>query len=173
MKNICDWENCSEVANFKAPVEKDNNKKFRWLCLEHIKIFNKKWNYFSGMSQNEIEEFVKSDSTWHRPTQKFSSADNFFNILWNHALNNDQKFFKENLNGKNFSTNLTTKGKEALNLLGLKTTVTWEIIQKKFKTLVKKYHPDMNSGNKIYEEKLKSLTLAYTYLKKHYEKRIK
>ena len=173
MKNICDWEKCNEVAEFKAPVEKDNNRKFRWLCLEHIKIFNKKWNYFEGMSQNEIEEFVKSDSTWHRPTQKFNSADNFFNILWNHALNNDQKFFKEQINGKSFNNNLTARGKEALNLLGLKTTVTWEIIQKRFKILVKKYHPDMNSGNKVYEEKLKSLTLAYTYLKKHYEKRVK
>ena len=50
--------------------------------------------------------------------------------------------------------------------MGLKTTVTWEIIQKKFKTLVKKYHPDMNSGNKKYEEKLKKITLAYTHLKK-------
>ena len=34
-----------------------------------------------------------------------------------------------------------------------------------FKTLVKKFHPDMNSGNKKFEEKLKVITLAYTQLK--------
>ena len=28
---------------------------------EHIKIFNKKWNYFENMSADEIEFFLKSD----------------------------------------------------------------------------------------------------------------
>ena len=36
--------------------------------------------------------------------------------------------------------------------------------------LVKKFHPDMNSGNKKYEEKLKLITLAYTQLKTYREK---
>ena len=65
MKNICEWENCNEIGKFKAPVEKDNSKNFKWLCEEHIKLFNKNWNYFEGMSQNEIENFLKSDLTWH------------------------------------------------------------------------------------------------------------
>ena len=33
MKNICDWNNCNEIGEYKAPVEKDNSKKFRMLCL--------------------------------------------------------------------------------------------------------------------------------------------
>jgi len=45
-------------------------------------------------------------------------------------------------------------------------------VQEKFKKLVKKYHPDMNSGNKKYEEKLKIITLAYTQLKKTYRGKI-
>ena len=36
MKIICDWENCNEPGLYKAPVEKDNSKKYRLLCLEHI-----------------------------------------------------------------------------------------------------------------------------------------
>ena len=44
MKIICDWENCDQIGSYRAPLEKDNSKKFRLLCLEHIKIFNKKWN---------------------------------------------------------------------------------------------------------------------------------
>ena len=39
MKIICDWENCNETGVYKAPVEKDNSKKYRLLCLNHIKIF--------------------------------------------------------------------------------------------------------------------------------------
>ena len=50
MKIICDWENCDQIGSYKAPLEKDNSKKHRLLCLEHIKIFNKKWNYFSILS---------------------------------------------------------------------------------------------------------------------------
>ena len=38
MKIICDWENCSETGAYKAPLEKDNSKKYRLLCLNHIKI---------------------------------------------------------------------------------------------------------------------------------------
>ena len=88
MKNICEWDSCKNVGKFKAPAERDNSKNFKWLCEEHIKLFNKSWNYFDGMSQGEIENFLKSDLTWHRPTQKFGSTDNFFNILWNNTLIN-------------------------------------------------------------------------------------
>ena len=54
MKNICEWKNCKEFGKFKAPAERDNSKKFKLLCDEHIKLFNKSWNYFEGMSDNEI-----------------------------------------------------------------------------------------------------------------------
>ena len=166
MKNICDWKNCKEIGKYKAPTEKDNSKNSRWLCGEHIKLFNNSWNYFNGMSQNEIENFLKSDLTWHRPTQKFGSADNFFNILWNNALNDKFNFFKQEksfnkLNGKQ----LTEKDKDAFRIMDLEFNVDWPTIQKKFKTLVKKLHPDRNSGNKQYEDKLKKITLAYSHLK--------
>ena len=91
MENICEWDSCKKAGGFKAPTEKDNNKKFKWLCKDHIKLFNSKWDYFEGMSQDQIEGFLKSDLTWHRPTQKFSSTDNFFNILWNNALSDKFK----------------------------------------------------------------------------------
>ena len=91
MKNICDWNNCLEEGLYKAPVEKDNSKKYRILCLNHVKEFNKNWNYFEGMNDNQIYEFIKSDMTWHKPTQSFSSSDNFFKILWNNTLKDDVK----------------------------------------------------------------------------------
>jgi len=86
MKTICDWNNCFELGEFKAPVEKDNSKNYRMLCLKHVKEFNKNWNYFAGMSDNEVLDFLKSDITWHKPTQGFSSSDNFFKVLWNNTL---------------------------------------------------------------------------------------
>ena len=164
MKNICDWENCKNVGDYKAPTERDNSRKFMWLCKNHIKLFNKNWNYFDGMSQDEIEKFIKSDLTWHRPTQEFASNDNFFNILWNNALSDKFNIFKENeLTQKN--RKLCEKDKDAFKIMDLKYTSDWTSIQKQFKTLVKKFHPDKNSGNKKYEDKLKKITLAYNHLK--------
>ena len=57
---------------------------------------------------------------------------------------------------------------KAFSILGLSVGMRWEKVQEKFKKLVKKLHPDMNAGNKKYEDKLKVITLAYTQLKNTY-----
>ena len=173
MKNICDWNNCSKEGLYKAPKERDNSKNFRLLCLEHVKEFNKSWNYFSGMDNHQIIEFLKSDMTWHKPTQSFSSSDNFFKILWNNALNDeiDKSRFNNSLkNNKHFR--FTNNDIKAFGILGISVGLKWEKIQQKFKKLVKKFHPDMNSGNRKFEDKLKIITLAYTQLKNTYKDKI-
>ena len=173
MKNICDWDNCKELGEYRAPVEKDNSKKFKMLCLKHVKEFNKNWNYFSGMNDNQIMNFLKSDMTWHKPTQSFSSSDNFFKILWNNTLKDESdkmKIRNEYDHMRQFK--FDHKDIKAFEILGLTVGMKWIKVQEKFKTLVKKFHPDMNSGNKKYEEKLKLITLAYTQLKKTYREKI-
>ena len=166
MENICEWENCKETGKFKAPVEKDNSKKYKWLCEEHIKIFNKSWDYFEGMTQTEFENFLRSDLTWHRPTQQFGSSDNFFNILWNNALGDKFNIFKEDKFYNRLKyRKLNEKDKDAFKIMGLELDADWTDIQKKFKILVKKFHPDRNAGNKKFEDKLKKITLAYSHLK--------
>tara|TARA_A100001035_G_scaffold241431_1_gene207426 strand:+ start:138 stop:665 length:528 start_codon:yes stop_codon:yes gene_type:complete len=173
MKNICDWNNCDELGEYKAPIEKDNSKKFRMLCLKHVKEFNKNWNYFSGMNDNQIMDFLKSDMTWHKPTQSFSSSDNFFKVLWNNTLKDefDNKKIKSDFNYMR-QFKFDNKDIKAFEILGLSVGMKWMKIHEKFKTLVKKFHPDMNLGNKKYEEKLKLITLAYTQLKTTYREKI-
>ena len=173
MKNICEWNNCKEIANYKAPVEKDNSKKYRMLCLKHVKEFNKNWNYFSGMNDEQIIEFIKSDMIWHKPTQSFSSSDNFFKILWNNALKDDAqklKNFEDLDHMKKFR--FSSQDFQAFTILNIPAGLEWKKIQEKFKKLVKKFHPDMNSGYKKFEEKLKIITLAYTQLKNTYRGKI-
>ena len=173
MKNICDWNNCMEIGEFKAPIEKDNSKNFRLLCLNHIKEFNKNWNYFAGMDDKQIYEFLKSDMTWHKPTQSFSSSDNFFKVLWNNALKDDVTNGKfdpsfDHMRQYRFDQNDI----KAFKILGINVGLKWDKIQEKFKKLVKKLHPDMNAGNKKFEDKLKVVTLAYNQLKITYRKKI-
>ncbi len=165
MKIICDWENCDQPGNYRAPVEKDNSKNYRLLCLEHIKLFNKKWNYFFDMTDQQIKYFIKSDLTWHKSTKSFSSSENFFNILWNNALEDKLNIFKSTGFKEYTKTNLTSTDRDALAVMELKYDSKWEEIQKQFKTLVKKYHPDKNLGSRKFEDKLKKITLAYSQLK--------
>ena len=173
MKNICDWNNCSNEGLYKAPKERDNSKNFRLLCLEHVREFNKNWNYFSGMNDQQVIDFLRSDITWHKQTQSFSSSDNFFKVLWNNALKDE--IYKSNLK-KNFDYMQKFKFDhsdiKAFGILGISVGLKWEKIQEKFKKLVKKLHPDMNWGNKKFEDRLKVITLAYTQLKTTYRKKI-
>ena len=173
MENICDYKNCKKIGKHKAPIEKDNSKKFRWLCLDHIKEFNQSWDYFKGMSDQEVCEFLKSDMTWHKPTQSFSSSDSFFKVLWNNTLKDEfdkHKFGSQYNHMNQFKFNHNDI--KAFSILGISVGLKWTKIQEKFKKLVKKFHPDMNSGNKQYEEKLKIITLAYTQLKNTYRGKI-
>ena len=166
------WNNCSKIGEYKAPIEKDNSKRYRLLCLEHIKEFNKNWNYFSGMNDDQVVDFLKSDMVWHKPTQSFSSPDNFFKVLWNNALKDelDKEKLKSNLNHMG-QFRYNHKDIKAFEILGISVGSRWGKIYDKFKLLVKKFHPDMNSGNKKFEEKLKSITLAYTQLKNTYREK--
>ena len=173
MKNICDWNNCFDTGEYKAPIEKDNSKRYRLLCLAHVKEFNKNWNYFSGMNDDQVMDFLKSDMIWHKPTQSFSSSDNFFKVLWNNTLKDE--FDKTKLRGEYNHMNqfkFDANDIKAFSILGVSVGQKWEQIQDQFKTLVKKFHPDINLGNKEYEEKLKLITLAYTQLKNTYKEKI-
>ena len=134
-----------------------------------MKEFNKNWNYFSGMDDRQVLDFLKSDMIWHKPTQSFSSSDNFFKVLWNDTLKDelDKEKFKSDFNHMR-QFKFDHNDIKAFGILGVSVGLKWEKIQDKFKTLVKKFHPDINLGNKEYEEKLKLITLAYTQLKNTY-----
>ncbi len=99
--------------------------------------------------------------------------DNFFKILWNDALKDemDKITFNKEFNYMN-KFKFNNYDIKAFSILGLDVGLKWEKVQEKFKKLVKKFHPDMNSGNKKFEEKLKTITLAYTQLKNTYREKI-
>ena len=125
------------------------------------------------MSDDQVINFLKSDITCHKPTQSFSSSDNFFKILWNNTLKDEDGKFKEfnkfnRMNKFKFNSN----DLKAFEILGVTAGLKWPKIQEKFKRLVKKFHPDMNAGNKKFEDKLKIITLAYTQLKNTYKDKI-
>ena len=81
MENICEWENCKKIGEFKAPIERDNSKNFKLLCQEHIKLFNQKWNYFEGMSQDEIENFYYLSFNLYKLLRDFRGKLNGYALI--------------------------------------------------------------------------------------------
>ncbi|MCL2384950.1 MAG: DnaJ domain-containing protein, partial [Alphaproteobacteria bacterium] len=53
---------------------------------------------------------------------------------------------------------------KALDQLGLDDTVDMAAIKARYKDLVKRLHPDANSGDRSNEEKLRQIIRAYRYL---------
>src|SRR5574342_115013 len=55
---------------------------------------------------------------------------------------------------------MATQTKDYYGTLGVKKSASAEDIRKAFKKLARKYHPDLNPGNKAAEEKFKALSEA-------------
>src|ERR1700687_1670280 len=56
---------------------------------------------------------------------------------------------------------MATKTKDYYGILGIKKTATADEIRKAFRKAARKYHPDVNPGNKKAEEKFKEINEAY------------
>src|ERR1700687_4103950 len=59
---------------------------------------------------------------------------------------------------------MATKTKDYYGILGIKKTATADEIRKAFRKLARKYHPDVNPGDKKAEEKFKEINEAYEVL---------
>ena len=60
-KRMCDQIGCNKVGEYIAP-KKPNSKEKYFFCLHHVKLYNKRWDYFAGMSQSEIYKFQSEDA---------------------------------------------------------------------------------------------------------------
>ena len=160
----CYKKNCLNPGVFKAPKSRNEIKNYIWFCEEHIKSYNKQWNYLKDMSQREIERHIELDTIGWRPTWNFSTTKvklkNFEKIFFNYF-----DFFKKISQPKIKKNNSLLK--KALDTLSINNkNITIKLVENKYKNLVKKYHPDKNKGNKIYEEKLKEINHAFEEIKK-------
>lgn len=64
----CAFPECAAEGTFRAPRSRSELDQHIWLCLDHIREYNKTWDYFAGMSQAEIEAHVRRDIIGWRPT---------------------------------------------------------------------------------------------------------
>ena len=158
----CEWEDCDEDGVCRAPKSRKEIKTFRWFCKKHARQYNSSWNYYAGMSEDEVEVERRADTYWHRPTRPLGGES-----FYSYKINDSFGLFEEEESRKQSkSSNLvaTATELEALSILNLSPPVTRQEIKNKYKELVKIHHPDTNRGDKDAEERLKLINRAYETL---------
>ncbi len=161
----CYWVGCMLPGDFRAPRSRDNPRDFQWFCEDHIVQFNKNWNYFEGMSSDEIYAFQRDATTGHRPTWRLDQYEKMNSAKLEEAFG---RMFGEAPTFKANTKPISTKNRDALAQLDLEHPTDEAAIKRQYRELVKKYHPDVNSGNKNAEETFKKVTMAYQQLINHY-----
>lgn len=154
-QRLCDFPDCKKAGEFRAPKDR-TLKSFYWFCLEHVEAYNKNWDYYAGMSPEEIEAQIQFDLVGHRPTWRV-------NDLYNHRLWDPLGILGQ---AKHKCTRRSKEQVAAMQLLGLANNFTTNDLKKAYKALAKKYHPDKTGGDKALEEKFKNITKAYQTLLK-------
>ena len=158
----CAVPGCKEAGAYKAPKARDNLHDYTWLCLDHVREHNKQWDFFDGMESEEIEQFMKEAVTGHRPTWTRESALNNSAARLHEAL--DEFLGLSSKRARSTSPALPAKLRKALSMMDMQHPYTLVELKAQYRALVKKFHPDVNMGNKEFEEKFKQITVAYHYL---------
>lgn len=169
---VCDHPDCSEEGTHRAPKSRQEPVEYFWFCLKHVREYNKSWNYFDGMSDDEVAAYRHSSNTWHRPTwtvtgKKGAKDDKTFNL---EGVDDQFGLFRGNPLGaaaggpRAQQKRVSGPVAKALRRLGLSNDATPQQIKIRYKELAKRFHPDLNGGNKDAEERLKRINEAYSYL---------
>jgi len=168
----CGVAGCVAAAEWRAPKSRKDMDERIWLCPEHLRVHNEKWNFFEGMSDDEIERYSLQAAFGHRPTWPFGTrnarpAAHPGQKYWNFGFEDGSTVFERAAEAppKPRQTTLTKGQLDALEALGLEESATLSQVKAKYKELVKRFHPDANGGDRGKEERLRQVIRAYGLLR--------
>lgn len=170
----CDNPNCNQRGEFRAPKSRYNIEDYYWFCLDHVRIYNASWDYYAGMSVDEIEEALRAGTTWERPTWPMGDRkiERKVRAAFKRVFDDDDiEGNAEHIHAKAQERGVDPRYAAQLNALrelGLAPPIDFEGIKKRYRDLVKAHHPDVQQNNEESEEKIKRLNSAFTVLKEFY-----
>ncbi|WP_341704175.1 DnaJ domain-containing protein [Ferrovibrio sp.] len=170
----CDHPECSAEGRFPAPKSREP-RDGRWhFCLDHVRQYNAGWDFFRGMTDDDILRYQREDVLGHRPTWRLGTKP---------QREEPQVWVKDDLGllaevgitlgaarrKSHAELRLHPREREALTILGfdlgtLSLPLRKAELKAQYKVMVKRYHPDANGGDKAAEERLKTVNQAYAYL---------
>ncbi len=176
----CQWPKCEEPATHRAPKGRLRASEYWQFCLEHVREYNNSYNFFAGMSEDAVAQYQKEAITGHRPTWKMGSIGGkrtakrgrgeFRGSDW--PTDDPFSLFGEMGARGSGPARTAPEGRKifnaqrrALDVLGLEADAKRADIKTRFKTLVKRHHPDANGGDRGSEARLREIIQAYNYLK--------
>jgi len=169
----CHHEGCSEPALYRAPQSPDDLNSYYWFCLDHVREYNRAWNFYAGMNEEEIEAQIRRDTVWQRPTwplgsRQFHTTEKDTNG-WRDAFDMfaEERARQSSKDEAKVNGGAAAESREehALTVLDLEPNATLAEVKARYKELVKRYHPDANGGDHSAEERLKRINEAYSVLK--------
>jgi hypothetical protein len=175
----CDWPGCAEPGEFRAPGGRapgfDGPGDYRWFCLDHVRAFNAGYDYFSGMSPEEIYAAQSPLHGWERETRAFSPtagidspprwADYTDPLEAISARARDHMRMRMPAERKDGRV-VSPEERRALDVLGLPLDADRKALRGRYSDLVRRYHPDRNGGDRSYETRLQGVVEAYQLLRK-------
>lgn len=163
---LCEYPGCAHAGQHRAPKSRDALREYRWFCLDHVREYNRAWNYFEGMTQAEIEAFQSSVCTWHRETWRpFTTAG--FDVDFEIADELGPLFRARGARRPRPESRPRPPDPRdaALAALDLREApITLHKIKRRYKELAKRLHPDLTGGDPLAEERFKIVNQAYEFL---------
>jgi hypothetical protein len=164
----CEWDGCQSEAHYRAPKGRDRLNEHRWLCLDHVRAFNQSWNYFEGLSDEEVQAHQAAARSGDRPTWRFGTTGAKEAPL--HAGLGGFRDAFGLFSGRRAAPErpertLTKRQIKAFDAFGLDQSASRDDIRRQYKTLVKRFHPDAHGGDRGMEERLREVIEAYQVLK--------
>jgi hypothetical protein len=168
----CAWAGCTREGDHPAPKSRINVTERSWYCLDHVREYNKNWNFFSGWSDAQVRAYQIDGLTGHRPTWRFGerTAGNGLDEKTRrppHINFQDPFAFFDGARKKAEAprNSASVRQAKALEVFQLEQGAGREAIRARYKLLVKRFHPDANEGDRGSEEQLRAVIEAYKTLK--------
>lgn len=169
----CAEPGCAQVGEFRAPDPRgdapgfDGPGDWRFLCLDHVRAFNGGYNYFNGMSPDEIDDAQTIYGGWDRQTRAFASngdpAPRWGDFT--DPLDAIGARFRRAEAPRGDDRPLSDADRRNLKTLGLGADTDRRQLRTRYAELVRRYHPDRNGGDRGHEKALTAVIAAYTELK--------
>jgi hypothetical protein len=173
-EGLCASPGCDQPGEFRAPSSRrpdfNGPGDWHWLCLDHVRAFNAGYNYFQGMSSDEIEAAQNPYGGWDRETRAFASAGGAPPPKWADFTDPldaiGARFRRAAAEGpRRDGRELSEQDRKSLRVMGLGTDADRRVLRRRYADLLRRYHPDHNGGDRGHEKALQAVIQAYTQLK--------
>lgn len=177
----CDHPGCTERAGYRAPRGRDALRSYFWFCLDHVREYNSRWDFYRGMTPGQIEAHLRADTSWQRPSWKlgtgtankaeFNEEDILdpLDILGASRRNRAERA-KESARQRAAASGPPEPLRQPLATLDLSWPVSLDDVKTRYRALARRHHPDANIGDQKAEERFKAIGAAYSILKMHFSR---